>query len=119
MRRPRYFAAGVIVVDPVEVLAWNDPHSSKAFTIKRREARLRAANVGLTERYRLRTIAERDGFTCHLCSALVDMTLSGKDSMGPTADHVLPVAKGGSDHPDNVRLAHRRCNVRRGVAAVA
>ena len=27
-----------------------------------------------------------------------------------TVDHIVPKSKGGSDHPDNLQLAHARCN---------
>ena len=31
-----------------------------------------------------------------------------------TADHIVEVAAGGSSHRDNLRMAHRSCNSRRG-----
>lgn len=31
----------------------------------------------------------------------------------PTADHIIPVAQGGTDDLDNLQLAHYRCNVTR------
>jgi 5-methylcytosine-specific restriction endonuclease McrA len=30
------------------------------------------------------------------------------------ADHIVPVSRGGSDHPSNLRAAHRSCNLERG-----
>ena len=42
----------------------------------------------------------RDGGVCWLCGA------KGAD----TADHVVPRTAGGSDHPSNLRAAHRSCN---------
>jgi 5-methylcytosine-specific restriction endonuclease McrA len=44
------------------------------------------------------------GTRCWLC---------GKDG-ADSADHVLPRSRGGSDHIDNLRPAHRRCNSGRG-----
>lgn len=45
------------------------------------------------------------GTSCWLCTDTDAAT---------TADHVLPRSRGGSDHIDNLRPAHRRCNSARG-----
>jgi len=42
---------------------------------------------------------------CHLCDGL----------FADSIDHVVPVALGGSDHPDNLRPAHTACNSRKGA----
>ncbi len=50
-------------------------------------------------RHRQSVMEQYEG-VCHLCG-------------GPYADaidHVIPVARGGSDHPDNLRPAHTKCN---------
>ena len=60
-----------------------------------------------------REIAERDGFICHICKEAVDMALPRTHKMGATVDHVVPVAKGGTDEPDNLKLAHWLCNIRK------
>lgn len=52
-------------------------------------------------------IFERDGGVCGICGKKVrwkDMSL----------DHIIPVSLGGPHIPQNVRLAHRRCNAARG-----
>lgn len=61
-------------------------------------------------------IYERDGWTCQLCLLPVDPSLSGRDRMGATLDHVEPrSAVLVPDHsPGNLRLAHRACNSARG-----
>lgn len=41
---------------------------------------------------------------CHLC----------EEPYADTIDHVVPVARGGSDHPDNLRPAHTSCNSSKG-----
>lgn len=49
--------------------------------------------------------------TCGICGREIDMSLPGTDPMGPTVDHIIPIAKGG--HPadiNNLQLAHRSCN---------
>jgi 5-methylcytosine-specific restriction endonuclease McrA len=58
-----------------------------------------------------RTVAyvlRRDGHICWICGQ------PGADS----ADHVIPVAHGGTDHPTNLRAIHHkaepRCNLIRG-----
>lgn len=80
---------------------------------ERRYSRIKAQTSG--KRYDLAQIAFRDGWTCHICGKPVDPSLNGRDPMGPTADHLVPVAHGGGSEPSNVALAHRRCNVKRGT----
>lgn len=58
-------------------------------------------------------VAARDGSTCQLCSAPVDLTLpSGPRGHldGPSLDHEHPRSQGGPDTLDNLRLTHWRCN---------
>jgi 5-methylcytosine-specific restriction endonuclease McrA len=50
----------------------------------------------------------RDGLTCWICGAPTDR--NGAPSRRPTVDHVIPLASGGTDHPDNLRVAHGGCN---------
>jgi 5-methylcytosine-specific restriction endonuclease McrA len=52
-------------------------------------------------------IAARDGAICALCGKPLDIERA-------TLDHIIPRGAGGPDHPDNLQLAHFRCNVRRG-----
>jgi len=57
-------------------------------------------------------IAERDGWWCWLCGEAIE-----PDAIGPwqaTIDHLVPRSRGGSNELSNLRLAHRRCNNRRG-----
>jgi hypothetical protein len=61
-------------------------------------------------------VFERDGWLCHLCSEAIDPTLSGRDRMGPTLDHVIPLAEGGEHSYANVAAAHRSCNSRKGAS---
>lgn len=114
---PRYFTSGDVLTLPPELVLphWIGDFDVPATTARnrRRHARRVANTVG--PRYRLADIAERDLCTCHLCGKPVDMSLSGRHPLGPTADHLVPVSCGGGDEPHNVALAHRRCNVKRGV----
>jgi len=59
-------------------------------------------------------VLERWGNRCHLCGKKIDLRLSGKDRAGFTFDHVIPVSKGGTNDPENIRPAHFACNIARG-----
>lgn len=49
-------------------------------------------------------------WTCGICGDPIDDDLTGRDPDGPTVDHILPRHAGGSDDPQNLQAAHRRCN---------
>lgn len=89
----------------------------KRATNRRKNVKRRGAKVGIT--YTLAEIGERDGWRCHLCRRSVDPTLPGTHQRGPTIDHLVPVADGGMDEPENVALAHRGCNVKRRDKGIA
>lgn len=59
-------------------------------------------------------IYQRDAWICQLCEERVDPALGPADLWAATLDHVTPRSRGGSDHPTNLRLAHRWCNSVRG-----
>ena len=59
-------------------------------------------------------LIDRDGPLCWICGEQVDLDVPPTAPGAPTVDHVLPRARGGSNDPSNLRLAHRRCNGRRG-----
>ena len=61
-----------------------------------------------------RAVYARDEWTCQLCLDPVDRDASGRESWGATLDHIIPWSLGGSDKPENLRLAHLWCNVTRG-----
>jgi 5-methylcytosine-specific restriction endonuclease McrA len=58
-----------------------------------------------------RMVVERDGPMCRRCGGWVDVTMSGLMPDGPTLGHIIPRSKGGTDHPTNLGLEHRRCNL--------
>ena len=60
--------------------------------------------------YRNRAIVLREETTCWICGEEVDKSLTGRHPNGPTADHVQPRHKGGTNARENMRLAHLRCN---------
>ncbi len=61
-----------------------------------------------------RALADRDGPRCWLCGNDVDPAAPRGSAQAGSVDHVVPRAKGGGHEPDNLRLAHRICNSRRG-----
>lgn len=72
--------------------------------------------IAISKRSRI-DIYERDGRICQLCGGPVDLKLPWTDRWSATLDHIVPYSLGGADDPGNLRLAHRSCNSRRGVAA--
>lgn len=59
-------------------------------------------------------LGEACGWTCWVCGGDVDRAGPLTGPWAPTVDHVLPRARGGTNDPTNLRLAHRRCNGARG-----
>lgn len=59
-------------------------------------------------------IAERDGWICGICGTPVDKNARYPDSGQATLDHIVPVTRGGTNDPSNLRLAHMDCNRSRG-----
>jgi 5-methylcytosine-specific restriction endonuclease McrA len=53
------------------------------------------------------------GAVCYLCSEPVDLDIPRTSRMGATVDHIVPLAKGGSDEFENLQLAHWICNNRK------
>lgn len=88
---------------------WND---------RRRDSyhRRRALKKGATSGgpVRLAEVAMRDRRRCHLCGSSVDLARVWPDPMSPSLDHLVPLTRGGPHAPENVRLAHLRCNVAKG-----
>ena len=73
----------------------------------------RYANGHRRRRLRAQILAEED--VCHICGLLVDTELPHLDPWAAVIDEIIPVSKGGNPYDrDNCRLAHRRCNGRRG-----
>jgi hypothetical protein len=58
-------------------------------------------------------IGNRDKWICHLCNEKIDSTLTSRNPMMPSLDHVLPLSKGGEHSNKNVRISHLRCNLKK------
>jgi hypothetical protein len=56
----------------------------------------------------------RDDPRCWICGGDVDLGAPPAAAAAATVDHVVPRARGGTSDRANLRLAHRRCNGRRG-----
>lgn len=52
-------------------------------------------------------VLERDGMVCHICT----LPIESRDDLH--FDHVIPLAKGGPHHEDNIKPAHAVCNLRK------
>lgn len=63
-------------------------------------------------------LAVRDGCECGICGEPVDMTLRAPEVMRPSVDHVKARARGGTNDPSNLQLAHFWCNARKGARTV-
>lgn len=61
---------------------------------------------------------ERDNGVCWICGGLCDYDADPNDNNYPSIDHVIPIARGGKDEWENIRLAHRLCNSLKGATMV-
>ena len=69
--------------------------------------------------YTRQFIFDRDGYECHICGEMTDPTaphVMGQPGWEryPHLDHVIPISKGGTNTPDNVKVAHAECNLLKG-----
>lgn len=64
-------------------------------------------------RDRLVAQAHANGDPCSLCGEPLMPDLKWPHPMSTVADHVRPVAHGGTDHLENLAAAHKICNERK------
>lgn len=62
--------------------------------------------------YNREEIVAEHGDVCYLCQSVVN--LAGRGPQAPCVDHVLPLAAGGNNHIENLRIVHLVCNLRKG-----
>ncbi|MFG1794143.1 HNH endonuclease [Nocardia sp. NPDC049149] len=68
------------------------------------------AQRNTTTRDRHRNRIRRGQPPCGICGLDIDYTLPHLDPGEFVVDHIIPLAKGGSDSLDNCQAAHRACN---------
>lgn len=70
----------------------------------------------MSERLNLNIIYARDKGLCWICLLLDKPAyVKRKDA---SRDHYMPTSEGGSDDYENLRLAHKSCNSRRGTRTI-
>jgi 5-methylcytosine-specific restriction endonuclease McrA len=74
----------------------------------KRRARKKGATVSRVD---FNAVAKRDRMTCYLCNRRV-----AKSDL--SFDHVTPLAKGGVHAPENLKVAHLKCNISKGAKLV-
>lgn len=79
--------------------------------MSKRARQARLFEEGLVSR---REIASRDKYRCGICGGRVSMAKKHPDPLAPSIDHVVPLSLGGGNDPQNLQLAHLRCNLRKG-----
>lgn len=61
----------------------------------------------------IKKLIDRDGDRCGICGIQTDYTIKPSHDAYPTVDHILPISHGGQHEWQNVRIACRKCNIRR------
>ena len=90
---------------------WRQLYPERAArTDAERRLRVQAATI---ESFAPREVYERDGWVCQLCLLPIDAGIVWPDSMSPSVDHIVPLAKGGEHSMGNVQAAHLGCNSRK------
>lgn len=81
----------------------------------------RYKGITIDKNINLKMLAKRDSNQCQICGLYVDWNdiykTNGKTVCGdmyPSIDHIKPISMGGFHSWDNIQLAHRRCNMRKG-----
>ena len=64
---------------------------------------------------RKQKLIDRDGCFCHYCGKALVPYNGEYEPNSWTVDHIHALANGGRDNMDNVVLACRRCNARKGT----
>lgn len=96
---------------------WRKANPHKKITNSRDRARKRGVK---TEYYTRQQLFDRDGYDCYICNIPVDLEaahVQGQPGweMYPHIEHVIPLALGGDDTLENVKIAHAKCNIDKGI----
>lgn len=116
----RYYRANRARLE-VAAKAWQKANPEKVARIQRAAKVRRRARIKQTPvvPYLRADIFERDGWMCQLCHEAIDRTAVSPDWLSASIDHIVPIALGGGDTPENVQASHRICNIRKGARLTA
>ena len=93
---------------------------------RKKDRRIRKIKARQKDVITIQRLYERDKGVCHLCQGVCDWNdyeikddafIAGNDY--PSIDHIIPVSQNGVHSWDNVKLAHRGCNSRRGISPLS
>lgn len=87
---------------------WYKKYPEK-YALKNRESASRRQTGTKASRIAYEAVLDRDGMVCHICSSAI------ADLSDLHFDHVIPLARGGAHHADNIKPAHALCNLRKGA----
>lgn len=85
------------------------------YSIDKREEKRRMARTKDSYQINALSLYRRDRGVCWICGGQCDLEADPNSDWYPSVDHIVVVSQGGKDEWSNVRLAHRRCNSRRGT----
>lgn len=85
---------------------------------------VRAKRRGLPRSYSVAMsidrVGDRDGWVCQLCMCPIDDHMARSGPYSPCVDHIVPLNHNANTRhghtPDNVQIAHRRCNEKKGCS---
>jgi hypothetical protein len=97
-----------LVTEAIAAFAVPPPPEDPETIEKRRERDRERKAKRKGARAQILMLAHRDGFLCSLCGENMP------DVGDIEVDHVVPVSKGGTSDPENLKLAHSRCNLKKG-----
>lgn len=83
------------------ILAWKNRH--KQTTIQPPIAQPTIQSRYIPEHVK-RFVMERDVYCCRSCGS----------NLYPEIDHIIPLSRGGTNHPDNLQVLCRGCNAQKG-----
>jgi 5-methylcytosine-specific restriction endonuclease McrA len=72
-----------------------------------------------TVRDRDRAHYRRIRAACGICGQPIDYNLPHTDPMSFARDHIVPLARGGTDTRDNTQASHRDCNSKKRARLIA
>lgn len=98
--RTRFLELGLLRDNGDTTFSWVVPIGWKAPSEVRRT---RSKRRPISPRLRW-TILERDGFKCRYCGRTAE-------AAALHVDHIIPVAQGGTNHPDNLAASCSDCNL--------